>query len=113
MNARDDRTSARSMSPSIEIHIETLVVEGLGALHGATLEAAVRDALAAHLQGSTAIAALVHTPRIASIDAGSIHVAAAPRAEVVGAEIGRAIHGALAAPLGTRNSGQTPTSGAG
>jgi hypothetical protein len=91
----------------VEIHIDTLVIEGLGALDRGAVERAVSAALAARLTGdpratpghlSHVLSALARAGHIATLDAGAIQVSPAARAEAVGDGIGRALHGALVSP---------------
>jgi len=99
MNAR---RKSRPRAPAIEVHIETLVVEGLAVRNAGHLGAAVKNELRAliaekGLGGFARPAAPGARLEVASLRTPAIRSPRAPHASEAGEKIARAIHGGLRA----------------
>lgn len=81
-----------SAQPSIRLHIESLVVRGLGGLARAPLADAVRVELARLLAGTTDTRPRWTPGYRAHVDGGSIPLAPVAGVASVGAQIAAAVH---------------------
>ncbi len=83
------------MKPNIDLHIDRLVLEGLGALNRAAVSAAVQAELARLFAEEGAGAGLHRSGRTPRLDGGSFQVASGAGAEAVGRQVANAIYGGM------------------
>lgn len=89
-----------SMSPqlpqselNVELHIESMVLDGFGDVDGATIGAAVERGLV-RLFAERGVPANLHMETIqASIDAGTLRVSADDTPDAIGIQIAQAVYG--------------------
>jgi len=84
------------MTPkSIELHIEELVLRGFSPGDRYRIGEAVEQELSRLLADRGVPQSLVQGGEIASVDGGAFEVAPGARAEVVGAQVAKAVYGGL------------------
>jgi len=81
------------VAPNVELHIEELVLHGFSPHDRWRIADAVQSELARSIAAhGIAAQGAIAIPRL---NAGTIHIAAPLRAHTIGAQVGRALHGAL------------------
>ncbi|MBE9581067.1 MAG: hypothetical protein IMF18_05555 [Proteobacteria bacterium] len=81
------------MTKNIELHIEELVLHGFA--HGDRIGEAVEQELSRLLADRGVPQSLERGGEVARVDGGAFEVAAGSRAEVVGAQVAKAVYGGL------------------
>jgi len=83
------------MTKNIELHIEELVLHGFAPGDRYRIGEAVEQELTRLLADRGVPQSLAEGGEIASVDGGAFEVAAGSRAEVVGAQVAKAVYGGL------------------
>jgi len=80
---------------NIELHIDTLVLQGLGAHHQDEIRAVVERELGALLSREGLATSFESTTTLHQIDAEHLHLRADSSAETIGIQLARSIHRGL------------------
>ncbi|MCI0539362.1 MAG: hypothetical protein L0Z50_29490 [Verrucomicrobiales bacterium] len=86
------------MKPSIELHIEELVLHGFAPRDRYRIAEALQRELVLRLAQENALQRLARDGAFQSLDAGAVHINAGARPETMGARMGEAIHAVLSEP---------------
>jgi hypothetical protein len=89
------RRGEETMRPSVELHVDELVLEGFAPGDRRRIGEAVERELARLLAIGDLPARLAEGGEIARLDGGSFEAAAGGRAEAVGGQVARAVFGSL------------------
>ncbi|MCI0435104.1 MAG: hypothetical protein L0271_15900 [Gemmatimonadetes bacterium] len=81
-----------SAAPSVKLHIESLVLDGLGDVSRSALVRAIQAELTQRFGAAGADAAPWTTGHRAHVDGGEIHASAETPAARLGVQIGAAVH---------------------
>jgi len=86
---------SETRNPTVDLHIEELVLEGFASIDGAEVQAAVQRELTQLFAMQGVPASLRRRGDLGSLEGGEFQVAPGADAQVIGAEIAQAIYGGL------------------
>lgn len=99
-------TNTPDVSPSVEVHIEELILRGFAANDHLQIGAAIEQELS-RLIAQQGIQCLRTAPNLDHLDAGTIQLAANARPQAVGQNVAQRVYGQLS-PTSIRPSQQQP-----
>lgn len=92
---RNTQQAVRNLHPSVELHVEELVLEGFPAMDRAQLGAVVQQELTRLFAERGVPAGLAQGGEFARLDSGGFHVAPGSNVQVIGSQIAQAVYGGL------------------